>query len=52
MQQEQQQKQQQLQQQPQQLQGHFGKFGENVQAHLAQARVTFSDDRFAFIFAI
>ena len=34
-QQQKQQKQQQLQQQPQQLQGHFGKFGENVQAHLA-----------------
>ena len=35
IQQKQQQLQQQLQQQPQQLQGHFGNFFENVQAHLA-----------------
>ena len=38
-----QQKQQQLQQQPQQLQGHFGNFFHNVQTHLAQTHLAFSD---------
>ena len=44
MQQKQQQKQQQLQQQAQQVQGHFGTFFQNVQAHLAQAHLVFSDN--------
>ena len=44
IQQKQQQKQQQLQQQPQQLQGHFGKFFEKVQPHLAQRHQAFSEN--------
>ena len=41
-QQKQQQLLQQLQQQPQQLQGHFGNFFENDQAHVVNAHVAFS----------
>ena len=47
IQQKQQQFQQQLQQQPQQLQGYFGNFFQNVQTHLAQTHLAFSDERLA-----